>query len=175
MGVSLILILGWAGYSNLPLPPTGNFFLTFLLTVQEDANLSLVLWQLAKLINLCAQTASRFNNFLLKKVTLEINSANVFLTLHITLLLLIVLFLPLLLLFSVLLPLTSSLPRARGGGGAWGGGGTAPLLFFKKNKNIKLRTLHFQIKGIFDGTWTFYWQTSPKHPNLWLVRFDSIS
>ena len=41
MGVSLILILRWAGYSNLPLPPTGNFFLTFLLTVQEDANLSL--------------------------------------------------------------------------------------------------------------------------------------
>ena len=47
-----------------------------------------------------------------------------------------------------------------------------PLLFEKKKKK---RNTHFQIKGIFDRIRIFDWQTSPKHPNLWLVRFESLS
>ena len=43
--------------------------------------------------------------------------------------------------------------------------------FWKK----KLRNIHFQIKRIFDGIRIFVWRTSPKHLNLWLVRFDPIS
>ena len=50
-------------------------------------------------------------------------------------------------------------------GRGWGPG---PSHFGKK---IKLRNTHFQIKGIFDGIRIFDWRTSPKHPNLWLVRF----
>ena len=49
--------------------------------------------------------------------------------------------------------------RERGWGGGWGG---SPPLFEKK-------------KGIFDGKRIFDWRTSPKYPNLWLVRFDPIS
>ena len=43
------------------------------------------------------------------------------------------------------------------------GGGAAPH-FLKKKK-----------KGVFDGKRIFDWRTSPKYPNLWLVRFDPIS
>ena len=46
---------------------------------------------------------------------------------------------------------------------------------FLKKKKEKKRNTHLQIKGIFDGIRIFDWQTSPKHPNLWLVRFDPIS
>ena len=42
-------------------------------------------------------------------------------------------------------------------------------------KKEKKRNTHFQIKRIFDGIRIFDWQTSPKHPNWWLVRFDPIS
>ena len=49
-------------------------------------------------------------------------------------------------------------------------GGRASPLFEKK-----LRNTHFQIKRIFDGIRIVVWRTSPKHPNLWLVRFDPIS
>ena len=55
-----------------------------------------------------------------------------------------------------------------------GGAGGAPH-FLKTKIIIKLRNTHFQIKGIFDGIRIFVWQTSPTHPNLWLVRFDPIS
>ena len=47
-----------------------------------------------------------------------------------------------------------------------------PQLFEKKKKK---RNTHFKIKGIFDGIRIFDWQTSPKHPNWWLVRFDPTS
>ena len=53
------------------------------------------------------------------------------------------------------------------------GGGAPP--FWKTKIIIKLRNTHFQIKGIFDGIRIFVWQTSPTHPNLWLVRFDPMS
>ena len=53
-------------------------------------------------------------------------------------------------------------------------GGGRDLHFLKK-KLIKLRNIPFQIKGIFDGLRMFEWRTSPKLPNLWLVRFDPIS
>ena len=39
----------------------------------------------------------------------------------------------------------------------------------KKRKEIHN---YFQIKEIFDGIRISDWRTSPKHPNLWLVRFD---
>ena len=51
-----------------------------------------------------------------------------------------------------------------------GWGGAAPHFLKKKKRNT-----HFEIKGIFDRIGIFDWQTSPKHPNLWLVRFDPIS
>ena len=54
-------------------------------------------------------------------------------------------------------------------GRRWEGQGS--LTFWGKKK----RNIQFQIKGIFDGIGIFDWQTSPKHPNLWLVRFDLIS
>ena len=44
--------------------------------------------------------------------------------------------------------------------------------FLKKKE--KKRNIHFQVKGIFHRIRIFDWQTSPKHPNLWLVRFDPI-
>ena len=47
--------------------------------------------------------------------------------------------------------------------------------FFENKIILKSRSTHFQIKGIFDGIRIFVWQTSPTHPNLWLVRFDPIS
>ena len=53
------------------------------------------------------------------------------------------------------------------------GGGAPP--FLKTKILIKLRNTHFKIKGIFDGIRIFVWQTSPTHPNLWLVRFDPMS
>ena len=40
---------------------------------------------------------------------------------------------------------------------------------------MALGNTHFQIKWIFDEIRIFDWQTSPKHPNLWLVCFDPIS
>ena len=49
-----------------------------------------------------------------------------------------------------------------------------PSTFWKKKKEKK-RNTHFQIKRIFDGIRIFDWQTSPKHPNWWLVSFDPIS
>ena len=60
--------------------------------------------------------------------------------------------------------------RAHAGGVA-GGGGAGPLHFLKK---IKLRNTHFLIKGISDGIRILDWRTSPKHPNLWLVRFGKL-
>ena len=47
----------------------------------------------------------------------------------------------------------------------------APHFLKKKEKK---RNIHFQVKGIFHRIRIFDWQTSPKHPNLWLVRFDPI-
>ena len=45
------------------------------------------------------------------------------------------------------------------------GRGGLPSPPFEKKKEKK-RNTHFQIKGIFDRIRIFYWQTSPKHPNL---------
>ena len=67
--------------------------------------------------------------------------------------------------------------RARAGRRAGGGGSMPPpppTPHFLE-KIIILRNTHFQIKGIFDGITIFDWRTSPKHRNLWLVRFDPIS
>ena len=71
-------------------------------------------------------------------------------------------------------PKTEHLPSGPAQGkGLWGG--RSPLPPFWKRNWIKLRNTHFLIKGIFDGIRILDRQTSPKHLNLWLVRFDPLS
>ena len=67
-------------------------------------------------------------------------------------------------------PKLSDSNRARGEGGPG-----PPHILEKKKRKKKKRNTNFQIKGIFDRIRIFDRQASPKHPNLWLVRFDPIS